>query len=293
MAQKKRNISILSIVLTAVLILYSLVIIILLVWGFLSSFRDNLGFIRSPFTFEGGIHISNYQTVFEYFKTTVAMDDGSYRNIFIEEMFLYSIIYSLGCSFIQTLVTCIMAYVASRFNFKLSKFIYTLVIVVMSLPIVGNLPAEISMAKSLGVYGTMWGMFIMKASFLGAYFLVFAAVYKGVPKDFTEASYIDGAGEFTIFFKIMLPMVKDTFMTIMLLTFISFWNDYSIPMIYLPEMPPLALGLYRFNASTDNEISPIPIKLAGCFTVLLPILIIFIAFQKKLMGNLSMGGLKE
>lgn len=291
--KEKKKISLLFPILFAVLILYSVILFALFIWGFLTAMRENLGFISDPFGFEGGLHIDNFEKAFFLFQTTVKGVDGGYRTVYIEEMFLNSLIYSLGCSLVNTFVTCVVAYVASKFDFKICGIISTMVIVLLALPIVGNLPAEISMAKTLNVYGTMGGMFIMRAAFIGPYFLIFAAVFKGVPKDFTEAGYIDGANEFTIFFNLMMPMVKDTFMTIMLLSFIGYWNDYSVPLIYLPDNPPLALGLYRFNASTDNEISTVPMKMAGCFIVSVPILIIFIAFQNKLMGNISMGGLKE
>lgn len=291
--KEKKKISLLFPILFAVLILYSVILFALFIWGFLTAMRENLGFISDPFGFEGGLHIDNFEKAFFLFQTTVKGVDGGYRTVYIEEMFLNSLIYSLGCSFVNTFVTCVVAYVASKFDFKICGIISTMVIVLLALPIVGNLPAEISMAKTLNIYGTMGGMFIMRAAFIGPYFLIFAAVFKGVPKDFTEAGYIDGANEFTIFFNLMMPMVKDTFMTIMLLSFIGYWNDYSVPLIYLPDNPPLALGLYRFNASTDNEISTVPMKMAGCFIVSVPILIIFIAFQNKLMGNISMGGLKE
>ena len=291
--KEKKKISLLFPILFAVLILYSVILFALFIWGFLTAMRENLGFISDPFGFEGGLHIDNFEKAFFLFQTTVKGVDGGYRTVYIEEMFLNSLIYSLGCSFVNTFVTCVVAYVASKFDFKICGIISTMVIVLLALPIVGNLPAEISMAKMLNIYGTMGGMFIMRAAFIGPYFLIFAAVFKGVPKDFTEAGYIDGANEFTIFFNLMMPMVNDTFMTIMLLSFIGYWNDYSVPLIYLPDNPPLALGLYRFNASTDNEISTVPMKMAGCFIVSIPILIIFIAFQNKLMGNISMGGLKE
>lgn len=291
--KEKKKISLLFPILFAVLILYSVILFALFIWGFLTAMRENLGFISDPFGFEGGLHIDNFEKAFFLFQTTVKGVDGGYRTVYIEEMFLNSLIYSLGCSLVNTFVTCVVAYVASKFDFKICGIISTMVIVLLALPIVGNLPAEISMAKMLNIYGTMGGMFIMRAAFIGPYFLIFAAVFKGVPKDFTEAGYIDGANEFTIFFNLMMPMVKDTFMTIMLLSFIGYWNDYSVPLIYLPDNPPLALGLYRFNASTDNEISTVPMKMAGCFIVSVPILIIFIAFQNKLMGNISMGGLKE
>lgn len=291
--KKSKKISLLFPILFAILILYSAILFALFIWGFLTAMRENLGFISDPFGLEGGLHIENFQKAFFLFGTTVKGTNGGYRPVYIEEMFVNSIVYSLGCAFINTFVTCVVAYVASRFEFKICTAISTMVIVLLALPIVGNLPAEISMAKTLHIYGTMGGMFIMRAAFIGPYFLIFAAVFKGVPKDFTEAGYIDGANEFSIFFNLMMPMVKDTFMTIMLLSFVGYWNDYSIPLIYLPDNPPLALGLYNFNRSTDNEISSVPMKMAGCFIVSLPILIIFIAFQNKLMGNISMGGLKE
>lgn len=276
-----------------ILAFYSLVLLVLFAWGLMTSVRENIGFIQSPFTFEGGLKFENYLTVFLKFKITVEGTNGGYKDVYLENMFVNSLAYAFGCSLVNTFVTCTVAYVASRFKFRICKFLYVLVIVVLALPIVGNLPAEIDMAKMLGIYGTMWGMYIMRAAFIGPYFLVFAAIFSGVPKDYSEAGYIDGANDFHVFFHIMLPLVKDTFMTIFLLNFIGYWNDYSIPLIYLPDNPPLALGLYKFNASTDNEISSVPMKMAGCFMVTLPIFIIFVVFQKKLMGNLSMGGLKE
>lgn len=293
MARYKNKISPLFTALFIILILYTSLLILLLVWGALTSIRDNLGFIEDPFSFVGGIKLDNYLQVFVHFKKSVYLEGGGYRDVYLEEMFLNSIVYSLGCALCQTFVTCAVAYVAAKFDFKICKLLYTIVIVIMVLPIVGSLPAEINMAKMLNIYGTMWGMFIMKASFLGPYFLVFAAIFKGVPKDYTEAGYIDGANDFNIFFSVMFPMVKDTFMTILLILFIGFWNDYSVPLVYLPDYPPLALGLYLFNSSTDNAISSVPIKMAGCFMVTIPILVVFIVFQDKLMGNLSMGGLKE
>lgn len=290
---KKGKFSVLFLLLFIVLIFYSAILILLFGWGIITAMRENLGFISDPFGFEGGLHVENFRTAFLYFSSTIKGSDGGYREVYIEEMFLYSIIYSLGCSFINTFVTCVVAYVTTKFRFRACRFIQTMVIVLMALPIVGNLPAEISMASTLGIYGTMWGMFIMRAAFLGPYFLIFSAVYSGVPSDFTEAGYIDGANEFVIFFNLMLPMVKDTFMTIMLLSFIAYWNDYSVPLIYLPDYPPLALGLYNFSHSNNNEISTVPMKMAGCCLVSLPIIVVFIVFQNKLMGNISMGGLKE
>ena len=109
---------------------------------------------------------------------------------------------------------------------------------------------------------------------------------------YAEAAFIDGASHFTVFFRIMLPLVKTTFAALMLLSFISFWNDYYTPMIYLPSMPTLSYGLYYYSHSSGQGQSLIPMQLAACMIASFPIMILFLALRKRLMGSLTLGGLK-
>ena len=94
----------------------------------------------------------------------------------------------------------------------------------------------------------------MKLNFLGIYFLVFYSILKSLPKTFTEAAKIDGAHNFTIMLKIIFPLTITTFATILLLNFIAYWNDYQVPLIYLPSYPTIALGLFRMGTSSDNTL---------------------------------------
>ena len=80
-------------------------------------------------------------------------------------------------------------------------------------------------------------------------------------------------------------------MTVMLLRFIFYWNDYEVPLLYLPNYPVLARGVYELSLST--ELNAVPQRLAGCMVLLVPIMLIYFAFSKQLFGNISMGGLKE
>ena len=119
-------------------------------------------------------------------------------------------------------------------------------------------------------------------------------MFRGIPKDFDEAAYIDGAGNFAIFFKIIFPISVGTYVTIALINFISFWNDYTTPLIYMPNIPTVAYGLYGFiQESTEGDKVGTPIKLAACMLVFIPNFVIFLVFRNKLIGNISMGGLKE
>lgn len=133
---------------------------------------------------------------------------------------------------------------------------------------------------------------MLKTHFLGTYFLVFHATFKNTPKDYSEAAYIDGGGNFTVLFRIVIPMIRNIFFTVMLLQFVTFWNDFNTPLIYMPNNPTLALGIYVMDNLNDNSFT-IPMRLASCMIGLLPVLVLFLIFHERLLGKISMGGLKE
>ena len=136
----------------------------------------------------------------------------------------------------------------------------------------------------------------MKSYFLGMYFLIFFETLKAFPKDYTEAAEIDGAGNFSIMFRIMFPLCINTFFTISLLLFIQFWNDYTTPMLFMPNVPTLSYGLWSFVSGGEgvvDEIANEPMRLAACLMLLAPILLLFAIFHNKLLANVSVGGIKE
>lgn len=285
-----------TIILMSVLILYSVSLLLPILWGLSTSLKTDLDFYLNPFWLPDGWfwnwQWSNYSYAFMNFVVKVEAGAG-FRIIYMEEMFLYTILYALGCAFFQSFVCCVVAYMVVKFDYFFSKVIYTVVIVAMILPIVGSLPSEIQMSRALGFFDSIWGMWIMKSHFLGMYFLVFHAMFRGIPKEFADAARVDGAGNFQVLFSIMLPLVRNTLFTVILLNFIGYWNDYQVPLIYLPSYPTIAYGLYLFNFSTINSLSTIPMKITGCMIMMLPILIVFLIFRNRLIGNISIGGLKE
>jgi N-acetylglucosamine transport system permease protein len=163
----------------------------------------------------------------------------------------------------------------------------------MIIPTVGTLPSEIAIADSLKLYNTVYGMLFMKSYVTGLYFLSFYASLRVIPKDYEEAAYLDGAGNFRVMLNIMLPMASGVFSTVFLLNFIGYWNDYQTPMIYMPGYPTLAYGLYYLCNVPRNDIdSSVPMQLAGCTLMAVPLLLLFTTCHKKLLGNVSLGGLK-
>ncbi len=282
----------LTVILLVVLIIYTLSLIFTVGWGLVTSFKSRFEFeiiknvIGLPEEWEW-----NYSAVFELYEVKVPTSAGA-RPIGVGEMFLYGFLYALGCAFCGTFVPCLTAYLCAKFKYKFSSLIYTIVIIAMIIPIVGSLPSEIRMAKAMGLYNQMWGVWLMKANFLGMYFLVFHAMFKSMPAAYSEAAKIDGAGNFTIFFKLALPLARNTFFTVMLVTFIVFWNDYQTPLVYLPSYPTIARGMYEMARTNENGMSAIPMRMAGSMMMIAPILVLFSVFQKRLLGNLTVGGIK-
>ncbi len=290
----KKTLTPFGIISLLVLLLYAVSLLLPLLWAFVTSFRDNFDFIMNGAWKWPEKWINNYETVLKYFHVKVNTADGlSKRFVEIPEMLLNTVLYAGGGSFFLMLSSLLMAYAASRFKFKACSVIYTAVILQMIIPIVGSLASEIKMARALGLYDNIPGMWLMKCYVQGLYFLVFHGAFKLIPKEYSEAAEIDGAGNFSIMVRIMFPFVSGTIFSVLLLNFISLWNDYQTPLIYMPSHPTLSFGLYYYvRGSFEAETADTPHQLAGCMLMAIPLFLIFIVFQKRLLGNLSMGGLK-
>lgn len=277
-------------ILLVFLCLYALSMMVTIGWGFLTSFKYQWDFrmnvIGLPEEWAW-----NYGTVAKMFYVDIDTPNGT-QSVYVVRLFLNGFLYALGCAFTNTLVPCVTAYMCAKFSYKYSKVLYTIVIVTMILPIIGSMPSEIQVAKFFNLYDHIWGLWLMKANFLGMYFLVFHGMAKSIPDAYSEAAKIDGAGNLTILIKIIFPVIKNTFLTVMLINFISFWNDYSIPQVYLPSYPTIAFGVLYMSITSQNEMSTIPMRMTSAMMALVPVLILFLCFHNKLLGNLTVGGIK-
>jgi ABC-type glycerol-3-phosphate transport system permease component len=217
---------------------------------------------------------------------------GSNYNVHLVVQTVNSLMYAGGCAFVGTIVPCIMAYLVARYDFALGKVVYAIVLATMAIPVVGNLSSEIRMVENLGLMDSIIGLYILKSNFLGIYFLVFYAQFKMIPKDYTEAAGMDGASEMRVMLQVILPIAFGTISTVFVLNFIAFWNDYQIPMIYWESRPVVAYGMYYVITATNVGMDDVPRKIAAMVMVAVPIIIIFLIFNKKIMANMSIGGVK-
>jgi ABC-type glycerol-3-phosphate transport system permease component len=187
--------------------------------------------------------------------------------------------------------TCplIVGYCTAMYDYKFSRFVIAGIYVLMAMPIVGSLPSEIKMMQNIGLYNKLPGVFFLKFTFCGMYCLIYNSSFKSVPKDFVEAAKIDGASDFMIFRKVMFPLVSNTFTIAFILSFVSYWADYSTVLYFMPSHPTLSLALLNFNSLSGTTET---MQLAAALLLCIPSMLVFSIFSKNLTKNLQMGGIK-
>ena len=145
--------------------------------------------------------------------------------------------------------------------------------------------------KNLGWYDTLLPLIV--PSWFGNAFYIFLMrqFFMAVPGDIEEAAKIDGCGPFRIFWQIMLPLSKPVLVTVAVFAFVTHWNDFMTPLIYLNsvENRTLALGLATFSDVYGVDIVSL---MAASATVLLPVLIVFFIAQRYLVKGVVMSGIK-
>ena len=290
-AHKGVGARIVSGVIFAVLLAYSLTILALYIWVLFSSFKTRIDFNTNIFGFPKTFTFDNYKNAIANFQVPI-FRNGRMVKVYLEELLLNSFLYILGSSIAATLTPAIVAYATSKFDFAFNMVLDCIVILTMVLPIIGAEAATIQMTKILGLYDRMIGMYFMKLTFLGFNYLLFKSAFRGVDKAFSESAYIDGASEFRVMVKINFPMVASVLAIVFALQLMGFWADWTTPLMYIPHKPTVAYALYELQFSSDPLLTFKPLQFAACILASLPTLIVFIVFRDKMMGGIEFGGIK-
>lgn len=285
------HVSVFELIVCTLLVTYTLVLLGLLIWALLSSFKSAEDFLFNPLGLPEKFTLENYRLVFEA-STLPSTTTDTYFTIW--DQFGNSVMYAVGSAFFRVAATTIVAYCTAKYKHWISTVIYNTVLVTLALPIVGNMPSLLQITHTLKIFDTFQGMFIMNFYFNNIYYLVIHAAFRNLSWTYAEAAFIDGASHLRVFVRIYLPMVINLLGVVFLLFFIEIWNEYQTPMVYLPSFPTISYGLYTISrgGQTGSLIIEPPLVIAtGVFSFAI-IFAIFMVFREKLMGNLTEGGIK-
>ena len=170
---------------------------------------------------------------------------------------------------------------------------YAIVVASMMIPLVGTTAAYMKYIDFLDFYNKpMYVVYTGLGTGFGGSFLVYYGFFKSISWSYAEAVQIDGGGPFTIFFRIMLPQAMPILLTYAITNGIMYWNEYESVLLYLPDWPTLASGLFEYKAEIARSDGGYPVYFAGLLISMVPTLILFAIFSNKIMSSISIGGLK-
>ncbi len=323
---KRPKMNIVMAIVLLVLLVYAISIVGMLAWGFLTSLRSGeaynnvkLGWPSIYLIRADGIKVplEKYSYAREalfgknFLRAMILFEDVqtfpvSFDSIFgtverpaQEVTFLFAtfntLFYAGVGSLVYSFVCMTVAYLCSKYKYKFSKFLYGLNLVVMTIPIVGSQPSMMAFMQDTALYDSYLGMFLQKVAFTGMYFFVFKAFFDGIADSYIEAAEIDGANQLSCYLRIMAPLAVKMFATVFMLQFIALWNDYQTPLLYFPTHTTLSYAVYQVTkiSQGDRDWTGVPNQIAACMLFAIPVLVLFIIFSKRIMGDVSMGGLKE
>ena len=221
----------------------------------------------------------------------------SWDKLRLGDSFLNTIYYSVG-SLVLTIVVCgFGGYVLSKLKPKGSAFVFVLVVWTMMMPSqIRMVPNYISMlhfpfAYDIGganLLNTFWPLWLPAAA--NAFNIVlFKNAFDSLSNTYVEAAKLDGCTNFGVFFKIMLPLSMPIIIYVSIGALSGAWSDFFGPLLYLTGIPTTPLRVYNLQSDTSVQMNT---KFMGLVLSSIPPFLIFLVFQKHILGGINIGGVK-
>lgn len=228
-------------------------------------------FIPDPFTFV------QYEVLFE--RLNVA-------RIFFNSLFL-----SVTVTFISLFFNSMAGYAFAKYRFKGKKQLFNILLSSMIIPSQVTMLPLFLMLKSMGLINTYMAIIIPGLANIFGIFLIRQYVM-AIPDSLIEAARIDGASDFEIYRKIVIPLATPVLVTLAIFTFLGTWNDFLWPLIALTDNSMYTLPVALANLMGEHTKDP-ELMMAGSVVTIIPVIIVFLVLQKYYVRGIMMGGVKE
>lgn len=204
-----------------------------------------------------------------------------------------SLIVALSVTIVGTFTSSLAAFAFAKLNFRGKNKIFLLLFASVMIPYPVLMIPQFMMFSEIGWVDTLHPLIV--PGLFGNIFMIFflRQFLNSIPNSIIEAAKIDGCSYFQIFYKIVFPLIKPAVAAQLILWFMAIWNDYLGPILYLnsPEKQTLQLVIANFNASYAIQ-SDYPLIMAASVVALLPMLIVFMIFQKQIIESIAISGVK-
>ena len=242
-------------------------------------YQDTLILIPKAITYQ------NYVDAFNYAET--------HLDVSFPEMFRNSIIATAISITIAIVVSAFASFSFSNFKFRGKEIVYTLMIASFAIPVQASLIPLFFIERDLGVMNTYLAIILPYIGFtIPIATLILRSFFEGIPVEIKEAARVDGVSNFQLFFKIMLPLSKPAIATCVILLFLETWNEFLFALIFLqnPRIQTLPVAIAKIAGG--KYLVPLGIYGASIMITVIPILIIFVIFQKWFISGVTLGAIK-
>lgn len=265
-------------VISIILIIYSLITVFLVGETIASSFKTKIELVDNLIGLPKEPTLANYFTVF--------VKEGFGRYI------MNSISLVAISLILLIIVSSMLAYGMVQYTFKGKKFLQAYFLIGLMMPVQLSILPLYLMLSRLKMTNSFLGLALLYAANLSFSFLVFNQFFLQLPQAMIESAHMDGASDMCIFWKIVVPISKPVFSTVGLLQFVTIWNDFFLPMVFLPKKNAhtLTLAIYSY---TGNFLKNWDKIFAAATIALVPILIIYFLFSEQIVAGLTAGSTKE
>ena len=244
----------------------------------LNSFKEKFEMlVKGVFALPDACYIENYKEVLT----------GGFTTYFMNSV----IVLAVSLTLLLFIAAC-ASYPLARFKFKLSGTIYAAIVACMSIPVHITLIPVFKMAKSTGLYDSIWaliGPYVAFAVPISVFILT--SFMKEIPREIEESAEIDGCGKIKMFFAMILPLAKPGLATLAIYNGVNMWNEFSFAYTLTQSSAnrTLPLAIWEFQGQYSMNT---PMIMAVLTLSLLPMIILFIIFQDKLVKGMTAGAVK-
>ncbi|WP_328372455.1 carbohydrate ABC transporter permease [Micromonospora zamorensis] len=263
------------------LVFWGLLTVLPLLWMFISSFKTNGEILSDPWGLPGALHWDNWAR--------------AWTGAHIGRYFLNSLVVVAGSVSLTMLMGATAAYVFARYEFRGRQVVYYLFVGGLMFPVFLALVPLFFVVRNAGLFGTWKGLILVYAAYSLPFTVFFlTAFFRTLPTTVAEAAMVDGCGHFRLFFRVMLPMARPGMISVAIFNFLSHWNQFLLPQVLMQGDDSkwmLAQGLFALSVS-QGYAGDYARLFAGLSIAVLPVLAIYVAFQRQVQAGLTAGQLK-
>ena len=197
---------------------------------------------------------------------------------------------TIAVTILQLLTSSFAAYAFAKLQFPFRDTLFLGYVATIAMPWQVYMVPQFLLMRDLGLHNTHWSLIVLQAFTAFGVFLM-RQFYQSIPDELCEAARIDGMNEYQIWWRIMLPLSKPALSTLTIFTFVTTWNDFLGPLIYLTktDLKTIQIGLRMFISQYSAEYGLI---MAASVVALIPVLVVFLALQRFFIEGIASTGLK-